>query len=265
VSLEPHDWRHLFRLGPAAWGSERIDALKRALTIYSDLAFAHFYIAMVHIARNQLPMAIEVLHQGVVLQDKQVGRESRYPASGLHWLLGMVYLAQGDAGRALVECRRELETASGASSRVWGKEFAMNAHDGCGFALIAERRFDESAAAFGEALKLFPGHARSQIGLAHCLASAGRKAEAQAALERAGASIVELGRSGRLIEAALLSAMASVAHGRLTDAVAMLNRLLTEAPPGFPGWTIPIEPLLRPLHAQPEFASILARLAERAR
>jgi DNA-binding winged helix-turn-helix (wHTH) protein/tetratricopeptide (TPR) repeat protein len=265
VALEPFDWRHLFRLGHAAWGSERIDALKRALAVYSDLAFAHFYIAMVHIARHHLPMAIEVLHQGVVLQDKQAGRASRYPASGLHWLLGMVYLAQGDPGRALAECRRELEAAAMASSRVWGKEFAMNAHDGCGFALLAERRFDESAAAFGRALELFPGHARSQIGLAQCLAAAGRKSEAQAALAQAGASIAELAGGGRLIEAALLSAMAAVAHGRRTDAIALLDRLLTEAPAGFPGWTIPIEPVFKPLHAQPEFAGILARLAERAR
>jgi DNA-binding winged helix-turn-helix (wHTH) protein/tetratricopeptide (TPR) repeat protein len=265
VALEPYDWRHLFRLGHAAWGSERLDALKRALAIYTDLAFAHFYIAMVHIARNQLPTAAEVLRQGVALQDKQAGRATRYPASGLHWLLGMVYLAQGDARRALAECRRELETASGAPARLYGNEFAMNAHDGCGFALLAERRFDEAAAAFDQALRLFPGHARSQIGLAQGEAAAGRKAEAQAALEQAGASIMELGRSGRLLEAALLSAMTSVAHGRPTDALALLNRLLTEAPPGFPGWTIPIEPMFKPLHAQPEFAGILTRLADRAR
>jgi DNA-binding winged helix-turn-helix (wHTH) protein/TolB-like protein len=265
VSLEPHDWRHLFRLGHAAWGSERLDALKRALTIYGDLAFAHFYIAMVHIARHQLPQATEVLHQGAALQDRQGGRASRYPASGLHWLLGMVYLAQGDAGRALAECRRELEAAAGASARVYGNEFTMNAHDGCGFALLADRRFDEAAAAFERALDLFPGHARSQLGLAQARAAAGKKAEAKAALEAGGASIIELARGGRLVEAALLSAMAAVAHGRPTDAIALLDRLLTEAPPGFPGWNIPIEPLLKPLHAQPEFAGILARLAERAR
>jgi DNA-binding winged helix-turn-helix (wHTH) protein/tetratricopeptide (TPR) repeat protein len=265
VALEPFDWRHLFRLGHAAWGSERIDALKRALTVYSDLAFAHFYIAMVHIARNQLPMSVEVLHQGVALQDRQAGRESRYPASGLHWLLGMVYLAQGEPARALTECRRELDAASAGTARVYGSEFQMNAHDGCGFALLAERRYDESAAAFTQALRLFPGHARSQIGLAHCLAAAGRKAESHAALERAGASITELGRGGRLLEAALLSAMAAVAHGRPTDAIGILNRLLTEAPPGYPGWTIPIEPMFKPLHAQPEFGAVLARLAERAR
>jgi hypothetical protein len=63
----------------------------------------------------------------------------------------------------------------------------------------------------------------------------------------------------------MLSAMAAVAHGRPTDAIALLDRLLAEAPAGFPGWTIPIEPILKPLHAQPEFAGILARLAERAR
>jgi adenylate cyclase len=265
VALEPYDWRHLFRLAHAAWGSERLDALTRALAIYSDLAFAHFYIAMVHIARNQLVMATEVLHQGVALQDKQAGRASRYPASGLHWLLGMVHLAQGDAASALAECRRELDAATGASARVYGTEFEMNAHDGCGFALLAERRVDEAAAAFAQALRLFPGHARSLIGTAHCLAAAGRKADAQAALERAGASIAELAQSGRMLEAAVLSAMAAVGRGRPADAIATLNRLLAEAPPGFPGWTIPIEPMFKPLHAHPEFAGVLARLAERAR
>ena len=56
-----------------------------------------------------------------------------------------------ETGRALTECRRELEAASAVASRVWGREFAMNAHDGCGFALLAERRYDESAAAFAQA------------------------------------------------------------------------------------------------------------------
>jgi hypothetical protein len=41
--------------------------------------------------------------------------------------------------------------------------------------------------------------------------------------------------------------------------------MLTEAPAGYPGWTIPLEPALKPLAAQPEYANILARLAERAR
>jgi DNA-binding winged helix-turn-helix (wHTH) protein/Flp pilus assembly protein TadD len=265
VALEPHDWRHLFRLGLAAWGSERLDALKRALTIYSDLAFAHFCIAMVHIARSQLSEAAEVLHQGIDLQDRQAGRTSRYPANGLHWLLGLVRLAQGDADRALAEFRRELNAAAGASGRVYGTEFIMNAHDGCGFALLANRQFDEAAQAFADALLLFPGHARSHIGIAQCLAGAGRKPEAEEALVRAGGSIVELGRSGRQLEAMLLSAMASTVQRRPTEAIERLDRLLTEAPQGFPGWTIPIEPVFKPLNAHIEFGAILARLVERAR
>jgi hypothetical protein len=91
---------------------------------------------------------------------------------------------------------------------------------------------ERGTAAFTQALRLFPGHARSQIGLAQCLAAAGKKAEARAALEHARASIVELGRGGRLIEAALLSAMASVAQaGQQMPSAA--RRSLTEAPPGF--------------------------------
>ena len=70
---------------------------------------------------------------------------------------------------------------------------------------------------------------------------------------------------GRRTDTPLLTAMAAVVRGRPTDAIAFLDRLLAEAPPGYPGWTMPVEPLLRPLLAQPEFGSILARLAERAR
>jgi len=88
VALEPHDWRHLFRLGHAAWGNERLDALKRALTIYSDLAFAHFYIAMVHIARNQLAMATEVLHQGRRCRTNKPGGSRAIPQAASTGCLG---------------------------------------------------------------------------------------------------------------------------------------------------------------------------------
>jgi hypothetical protein len=52
---------------------------------------------------------------------------------------------------------------------------------------------------------------------------------------------------------------------RFIAAVEALPTLDVDAPPGFPGWTIPIEPMFKPLYAQPEFGAILARLAERAR
>ncbi len=263
VALDPTDWRHLFRLGYAAWGSERLDALRRALAIYPDLAFAHFAMAMVHLARGQLDLAAGVLHQGVDLQDRQAGRASRYPASGLHWLLGMIRLAQGNVADALAEFEREIDTSS--ASRLYGPEMLMNAHDGTGFAHLARREFERAAEGFGRALTLFPDHARSHIGMAACHQGRVRKAETEASLKRADASIAELARTGRLSEAALLTAFAHVVRGRPTEALLVVDRLLTDAPPGFPGWTIPIDPLLRPLHGQPAFDAVLARLADRAR
>jgi DNA-binding winged helix-turn-helix (wHTH) protein/Flp pilus assembly protein TadD len=265
VALEPHDWRHLFRLGHAAWGSERLDALHRAIAIYGDLAFAYFEIAMVHIARQQPALAAEVLRRGIELQDRQGGRTWRYPASGLHWLLGLVSLAQGDAEQALREFQLEIDTAAASCFRVYGAEFRMNAHDGRGFALLATRQFAAGVKAFEQALALYPAHARSHIGVAACWLGAGHKSDAHTALGCAETSIAELDRTGRHLEAVLWTAMVAVVRGRPTDAVALLDRLLTEAPAGFPGWTIPIEPIFKSLQTQPEFAILLARLADRAR
>lgn len=263
VALDPHEWRHLFRLGYAAWGSERLDAMQRALDTYGEIAFAYFAMAMVHIARGRLDLASEALRQGTPLQDRQSGHTWRYPASGLHWLLGLVLLAQGRPEEALNEFQRELETGSPAS--LYRTEFAMNAWDGRGFAFLAMRQFDAADAAFQRALEHVPGHARSFAGRAASRLAAGRKADAQQDIERASASVVELAAGGRLLEAALVSAMNAVVRGRASDAIDVLDRLLREAPAGYPGWTIPLEPLLKPLQAQPEFGRLLDRLAARAR
>lgn len=263
VALDPQDWRHLFRLGHAAWGNERLDALRRATAIYGDMPYAHYEIAMVHIARQHLDEADEALRRGTDLQDRQAGHSWRFPSIGLHWLLGLVRLAQGDSKAARDEFERELKAGSGA--RLYGAEYLMNAYDGLGFALLSERNAAEARRAFEQALTLYPGHARSLLGVAATHAADGRKAAVHEALTQAEGAIAELERVGRRTEAPLLAAMAATLRGRTTDAVASLDRLLAEAPSGYPGWTIPAEPLLKPLHAQPEFGSILARLAARAR
>jgi len=262
VSLDPHDWRHLFRLGHAAWGNERLDAQRRALAIYSDIAYAYYHMAMVFVARNQLDQAAETLRQGTPLQDRQTGRW-RFPVSGLHWMLGLVLLAQGHPDEALGEFQRELET--GAAASVYRTEFTMNAHDGRGFALLVKRQPDEAARAFQQALRLFPDHARTHVGLAACSQAANRKADVRTHLDRAEQSVTELAAGGRLFESHLLSAQVAVVRGRPTDAIQTLDRMLTEAPAGYPGWTIPIEPIFKALQLQPEFAAILARLFDRAR
>ena len=72
--------------------------------------------AMVHVARGHLTEAERVLQHGTAVQDRQIARGERYPALGLHWLLGLVRLAQDDVGEALEEFDRERALAAAASS-----------------------------------------------------------------------------------------------------------------------------------------------------
>ena len=165
VSLEPSNWRHLFRLGHASWGDARLHAADRMLALYPEFAFAHFQIAMVHVARGHLAQAETVLRRGAAVQVQQGGRPERFPALGLHWLLGLTRLAQDDVTDALAEFDRELLVAE--PRRLYGREFAMNAHHGRGVSLVAAGRFHEARAAFQQALALYPDHGPSHLGLAH--------------------------------------------------------------------------------------------------
>jgi hypothetical protein len=77
--------------------------------------------------------------------------------------------------------------------------------------------------------------------------------------------MTELDLAGRDVEAAVMTAFEHVLRDRPTEAVTTLERLLLAAPPGFAGWTLPIEPWLQPLHGSPGLRSVLATLAQRAR
>jgi tetratricopeptide (TPR) repeat protein len=141
----------------------------------------------------------------------------------------------------------------------------MSAHDGTGFAHLARREFDHALPSFGRALDLYPDHARSRIGMAAAHLGLGRHAEAAAELQQADTLIAELVRGGRVSEALLLTAFSEVVRGRLVEALSTLDRMMTEAASGALGWSIPIEPLLKPLHALSAFEQTLGRLADRAR
>jgi len=261
AALEPGYWGNLFRLGHAAWGAERLRALERTVELFPDFPFAHFEMAMVHIARGAFDRAEQVLREGAVVQDRQRGRRQRFPASGLHWLLGLTRLARGDAGEATAEFEREL---AGGMGGIYAAEFAMNACDGLGFARLAEGRADEAAAMFERALERFPQHARSLVGLAAAARAAGRGSESKTHAASARHAIIELQRGGRPVEAALARAFEHATFGRTEEAIAALDQLLVEAELPIAGWTIPIEPLLAPLRDAGGFDRVLARLAERA-
>src|SRR5215217_494550 len=108
VALEPGYWGNQFRLAHAAWSDERLEALARTMELYPDFPFTHFEAAMVHIARGMLDRAESTLREGTIVQDRQAHMKQRYPAKGLHWLLGLVRLARGDAADAVLEFDREI-------------------------------------------------------------------------------------------------------------------------------------------------------------
>ena len=262
VALEPGYWGNQFRLAHAAWGEERLQALSRAVELNPDFPFIHFEAAMVHIARGELDRAESVLREGAIVQDRQANLKQRYPAKGLHWLLGLVRLACGDAAEAQIEFAREI---SSGTAQLYAPEFAMNAHDGAGFAQLCDGDAHASAVQFRCALELFPEHARSLAGLGTALAAAGDRAGSDSAFAHAAAAIDALRRGGRASEAALAEALLHAGQGRRDDAIRCLHALLDRADLAFTGWTIPIEPMLAGLRGDAEFDRVTARLAERAR
>jgi DNA-binding winged helix-turn-helix (wHTH) protein/Tfp pilus assembly protein PilF len=262
VTLEPGYWGNQFRLAHAAWGEERLRALARVMDLYPDFPFAHFEAAMVHIARGALDRAESVLREGTIVQDRQANLRQRYPAKGLHWLLGLVRLARGDAAEARTEFEREI--ASGVL-QLYGAEFCMNAYDGAGFAQLASGEAAHAAAMFGRALDLFPEHARSLVGLGAALAAAGDAEGASDAFTRATTAIDALRRGGRGSEATIAEAFHHCVQGRSDDALECLRALFGKAEMPFTGWTVPIEPLFAPLRPLPAFQALLDTLAERAR
>jgi DNA-binding winged helix-turn-helix (wHTH) protein len=261
VAIEPGNWRHLFRLGHATWGEERLRAGAATLALYPDFAFAFFQSAMVHVARGRLGDAERVLRHGAAVQDRQIERGERYPALGLHWLLGLVRLREGDVEDALDEFSREAELAK--VERLYGREYAMHAHLGRGSAHLDAARPEAAIEEFHAALALYPDQPQSEIGLARAYEARGQDAAARAALDRAGAAAAVLDRS-KPVEVAMVRAQLQAVRGDTAGMTAALSRLLTDAPPGFAGWTIPVEPHLRQAADSQALTKIVARLADRA-
>jgi len=262
VTLEPSNWRHLFRLGHASWGDRRLRAAANTLALYPDFAFAHFQIAMVHVARGRLVEAETVLRQGAAVQDRQLAKGGRFPALGLHWLLGLVRLAQDDIDEAIRELDRERTLAE--PHRLYGREYAMHALHGCGAALLRAGRASDAAGAFERALELYPHYAPTHLGLALAHRASGSAAAADAAMARADAAFATLVRT-RPIEAGTVRGQTLAVQGDVDGAVSALGRLVRDAPPGFAAWTMPVDPLLRQLHASSGFTGVLGQLAARAR
>jgi DNA-binding winged helix-turn-helix (wHTH) protein/Tfp pilus assembly protein PilF len=253
VSLEPGNWRHLFRLGHATWGEERLRAGAATLALYPDFAFAYFQSAMVHVARGHLTEAERVLRHGAAIQDRQIGRGERYPALGLHWLLGLVRLAQDDIEDALAEFERERGLAE--PHRLYGREYAIHASLGRGAALLRAGRRDEAIRSFHDALALYPDQPLGHLGLA--VAGHSDFAPVDAAL-----AVMDRAKP---IESAIVRAQSLAAQGLGPAAATALADVMKDAPQGFAGWSLPVEPFILQVADKQAFTPIFSLLADRAR
>jgi tetratricopeptide (TPR) repeat protein len=262
VAIEPSNWRHWFRLGHATWGSERVRAAAQTQSLYPEFAFSHFQVAMVHVARRNLDEAEKLLRHGAAVQDRQIARGGRYPALGLHWLLGLVRLANEDVEEALAEFERE--TAFAEPHRLYGLEFQMHAATGRAAAFMRAGRLDNAIASFHEALSLYQDNAPALLGLADALRAAGKPAEAESWLTRAQSALRTL-QGARPVYAATVKAESFAVQGDAAASASLLLASLKDSPPGFACWTLPIEPAFRQVIGLPAFAPVLQELATRAR
>ena len=184
---------------------------------------------------------------------------SRFPASGLHWLIGSIRLVRDDVDGALADFDREL---SGEGRALYTAEFAAAALNS-GIALLRAGQTEEAKAAFRQALSTNPEQARAFLGLAS-LGNGRRTGAAASDLDQAGDAVTRLQHGGRPIEAQLMAAGMYAVEAKPADAISTLERMLTGSPPGPAGWSIPIDPLLASLKTAPEFDRVLDLLAQRA-
>ena len=261
VTLEPANWRHLFRLGHATWGDERLRAASSMLALYPDFAYTHFQMAMVHVARGHLADAETVLRLGAAVQDRQIGRGERYPALGLHWLLGFVRLARHDPADALHEFECELAVTD--PHRLYGREYAIEARYGRGCAFLDMPHTRQAIAAFRQALEMDPDHVPTRLALVQALRVRVEPSAIDSELARVD-EVLAVIETTRSIDASLMRARRLAVCSSIAESVQHLEQLLVQAPRGFAAWALPIDPLLRPLHGHEGFDRVLSRLSARA-
>ena len=259
VTLEPGYWGHHFRLGHASWGGARLTAHARTLELYPDFAFAHFQMAMVFVARGDLPAADSALRQGLIVHERHRGRPERFPAQGLHWLLGLVLAASGDVAGGLATLDAETSPSGG---RLYAREFAVGACYSIGALRLAAGDLDGAAAAVDRALAMNPSHARALAARSALPASAEASTHANEAYERALADLV---MAGRFADAVLARAAGHAFRDQPEPACRTLAELIDRSPVGPAGWNFAVEPAFARLRGLTLFDRLLARIAERAK
>lgn len=251
VALEPDNWRHHLRLGYTSWGEERLREARRTLSLLPGFPMAHWLAATVHVARQAFGDARRELESGIAAQEATPS--PRFSGVALHWLRGLVALSQEEPDTARGHFERELSQET--SGHLYARECCANTWYALG--ALAWRQGDHEAAgrAFGESLARMPGHLCARVAQA---VTVGR----QAAVPEPGAS-VSSSSFERALATAVLVAMTNGTDGA-ARAAAILERTLSDMPSGSAGWLIPVEPMLHVETHPVEWATVLARLRNRA-
>jgi DNA-binding winged helix-turn-helix (wHTH) protein len=254
IALEPGNWRHHLRLSYVAWGEERLRHAERALQLFPGVALAHWLAATVYIARQAFSEAERALVSGTDAQDRQHDG-GKFGAVGLHLLLGLLRLAQGNEASALEELNREL--SSDEAAHIYTRQARANAW--CAIAAIRLRQDDRNGAldAFQHAEGIMPGH---PVTLGARTAVSG-DAGARAALD---IRLRDLRDQGAAVEAAFAEATADTLAGHADRAARSLYDALAQAPSGSAGWTVPVEPLLHVTAHPGAWNPVLALIRSRA-
>ena len=262
VEIEPDGWRHQYRLGHACWGDARTRVLTRALALYPQFAYAHFELAVLHVARGHFDVAERTLRDGIASQETQARSGHRFPAIGFHWLLGALQAVRGNHRGAIEQFEAEL--ARSDRRRLYGPEYAALALVGRGHAELDLGDVRRAIGSFRAALEQLPEFPRARLGVALALARLGDRAGANAARQEVTRAVTHLQATNRPHDARLIAACDAAVHGEPSDALVLEEGFLDLTPPSFLGWTLPIEPTLRPLRSHPGFAQVLTLLGERA-
>ncbi len=254
TSLEPDSWRHHVRLAYVCWGEERLQAARRALRLCPDVPLAHWLAATVYIARQAFAEAEQELVAGAAAQDQQV-QGTRFPAVGLHLLLGLLELSRGHEAAALQALQREI--TSGDREQIYSGQAHANAW--CALGALRLRHADSDAArqAFDRSIEAVPDHPPALAARAFLTGDAGDTVTLEDRLQ-------QLRATGASMEAAFAEAISHALRNRPDRAAGVLLAALERQSGGSGGWTLPVDPLLHvTAHAGP-WRPVLALLRSRA-
>ena len=194
-----------------------------------------------------LDRAESVLREGTIVQDRQAHLRQRYPAKGCTGCSASCGWRKATPRR---RCRSSIGRSRRASDSSTRPEFAMNAHDGAGFAHLAtsDRRCGRGARSARRSSSFRSTRGRSSASARRSSRRRRQRSRPMPHSARASSAIEALRRGGRGGEATMAEALparrarpAGGGHRRAPHACSTSRNCRSR------GWTIPVEPLLAPL------------------